>query len=183
MELILSDVEFNLNKSKNISYAKLDTAFNLSRSYREVFGNRKVGAIIFSPPYANSFDYFESYKLELVMGRFVKSIKDIKKYRNMAVRSFVNNSKEKIVEDYYIDLLAKEIEQVIPIKEAKTKRKDHRTRKVPKMIRSYFSDMEKIIAQCSEILEKDRRIYIVVDQSSYLGKIIPTDILLGYIAE
>lgn len=80
-------------------------------------------------------------------------------------------------------MLAEEIENAIPEKEILTGKRDSRTRKVPAMIKGYFSDMQDIILECSLSLPKGKRCYIVVDQSSYLGKIVPTDLLFGYIAE
>jgi len=146
-------------------------------------GSRKqIGTIIFSPPYPNSFDYFESYKLELVFGKFSDSIRGIKTFREQAVRSFIGGKVQKTC-DHYIDLFAEEIDKAIPLKEAETGKKDTRTRKVPNMIRGYFSDMKEIIRQCGLCLEKGKKVYIVVDQSAYVGVIVPTDLLLAYLAE
>ena len=153
----------------------------LDKNKRE---NKQLGLIIFSPPYANSFDYFESYKLELVFCDFADNITKINKFRHDAVRSFVKNNSCTIKNgDPYINMLADEIEKAIPEKEKLTGKKDSRTRKVPTMIKGYFSDMHEIIHECALSLPKGKRCYIVVDQSSYLGKIVPTDLLFGYIAE
>lgn len=51
------------------------------------------------------------------------------------------------------------------------------------MIRGYFSDMREIIKQCSLTLSSGKKTYIVVDQSAYCGKIVPTDLLLAYFGE
>ena len=51
----------------------------------------KVGLCIFSPPYANCFDYCEVYKLELWLGGFVNDYADFERYRSMAMRSHVNS--------------------------------------------------------------------------------------------
>ena len=153
----------------------------LDKNKRE---HKQLGLIIFSPPYANSFDYFESYKLELVFCDFADNITKINDYRHDAVRSFVKNNSCKIKnDDLYINMLAEEIEYAIPEKEKLTGKRDSRTRKVPAMIKGYFSDMHEIIQECALSLPKGKRCYIVVDQSSYLGKIVPTDLLFGYIAE
>ena len=153
----------------------------LNKNKRE---NKQLGLIIFSPPYANSFDYFESYKLELVFCDFAENIAKINNYRHDAVRSFVKNSNFSIKNnDIYINMLAEEIKNAIPEKEILTGKRDSRTRKVPAMIKGYFSDMQDIMQECSLSLPKGKRCYIVVDQSSYLGKIVPTDLLFGYIAE
>ncbi len=153
------------------------------QSYNSI-SNKTAGAIMFSPPYANSFDYFESYKLELRLGDYVDSITSLKEYRTQAVRSFVSGKTDKpLHENRFIDAMAKEIELAIPIKEALTGKRDARTRKVPAMIRGYFHDMRNILQQCALVLPKGKKCYIVVDQSAYLGKIVPSDLFLGYIAE
>ena len=43
--------------------------------------------------------------------------------------------------------------------------------------------MHEIIKQCGLCLEKGKKTYIVVDQSAYVGVIVPTDLLLAYLAE
>jgi len=161
-----------------------DSATNLYQIYKQYKGskNLKVGTIIFSPPYPNSFDYFESYKLELVFGDFAANIKGINDFRQQAVRSFIG-VKEQQESDKYINIIAEEIHKAIPEKEAKTGKKDSRTRKVPNMIKGYFSDMQEIIRQCGLCLEKGKKTYIVIDQSAYVGVIVPTDLLLAYLSE
>lgn len=160
------------------------SAMNLTDIYKKskVSLNKKVGTVIFSPPYPNSFDYFETYKLELVLGDFVKGIRDIKTLRNNAVRSFISVSNQSQTEKY-IDYIAEEIEFAIPIKEDLTGKKDVRTRKVPNMIKGYFDDMRTVIRSCHKLLNIGSKVYIVVDQSSYLGKIVPSDLMLAHLAE
>ena len=142
-----------------------------------------LGSIIYSPPYANSFDYFESYKLEIILGGFVDNMKEINNYRDKAIKSFIRKKEETISEFKFVNDIAEEIENTIPIKEAKTGKRDSRTRKVPQMIKGYFEDMAKVIIKSSKVLKKGKKCYIVVDQSSYLGKIVPTDLFLAYIGE
>jgi site-specific DNA-methyltransferase (adenine-specific) len=181
---ILSDLETTSCNLIGKGECIADSATNLYQIYKQYngSGNLKVGTIIFSPPYPNSFDYFESYKLELILGDFAASIKGINDFRQHAVRSFIG-AKEQQESDKYINIIAEEIQKAIPEKEAKTGKKDLRTRKVPNMIKGYFSDMQEIIRQCGLCLEKGKKIYIVIDQSSYVGIIVPTDLLLAYLAE
>jgi site-specific DNA-methyltransferase (adenine-specific) len=159
-----------------------NTAYHLHETYKKSFANKTAGAIIFSPPYANSFDYFESYKLELVFGDYACGIKGINELRKKAVRSFIGGATQDSC-NQYVDLIANEIENAIPEKEKETGKRDSRTRKVPNMIRGYFSDMREVIKQCSLTLQSGKRTYIVVDQSAYCGKIVPTDLLLAYFGE
>ena len=182
VNLILKDIIDVPQNSTRAGSVVFDTAYNLSSRFAELAGNEKAGAIIFSPPYANSFDYFESYKLELVMGDYAAGMKGIGALRKRAVRSFIGGQQQETC-DHIVDLIAKEIEEAIPAKEAEQGKPDQRTRKVPNMIRGYFSDMREVIRQCSLSLAPGKKTYIVVDQSAYLGKIVPTDLLLAYFGE
>lgn len=183
---MLHDIENSvlIEKRNVMGECKLGSAENLVSILSESNLSTKEfqKTIIFSPPYPNSFDYFESYKLELVIGDFAENITDISKFRKNAIRSFIGGKTQKGFNEY-LTLLVKEIENKIPEKELQTGKKDTRTRKVPSMLLGYFYDMIKVIEQCYEVLNKGERVYIVVDQSAYLGIIIPTDILLSYFSE
>lgn len=181
LNCIIQDIETTLITNSKNSTAILDTAENLKIEYGKIY-DKKAKCIIFSPPYANSFDYFESYKLEIVLCDFAKDMKEINKYRKKAISSFVGT--KKYTNEYTpIIKIAKEIENKIEWKENFTGKKDSRTRKVPNMLKGYFSDMENVISNCSDTLEKNGKAYIVVDQSSYIGKVVPTDLLLCDLAE
>ena len=91
--------EYEFRIKKMINELKLNNFKSESKIIDANFMNadienirNKVGLTIFSPPYANCFDYFEVYKLEMWMGRFVKDYKDFNKYRSKALRSHVNSS-------------------------------------------------------------------------------------------
>lgn len=180
---IVSDVKNVSSKFKGNSYVFAGTSLNLSSFCKKIQDENKkeIGSIIFSPPYANSFDYFESYKLELWLGGFLKDA-NINNYRSNAVRSFIGGEHEND-SDFYVSLLADEIEKAIPLKEKETGKKDARTRKVPQMIKGYFKDMENVVFECYKSLRDEGRCYIVIDQSSYLGKLVPSDLLVAYSAE
>ena len=142
-----------------------------------------AGTIIYSPPYPNSFDYFESYKMELYLGDFICDSKDLANLRGQAIHSFVRPNEQVKTVPEYISWMSQEIEISIPQKEQRTGNKDTRTRKVPAMVMGYFADMEEVIKQSSQVLSEGKACYIVVDQSAYLGKIVPTDLFLAKIAE
>ena len=182
VKLIINDISSIKPQQKIYGYCGYNTAYNLHSEYKSKFGDSLAGAIIFSPPYANSFDYFESYKLELIFGGFSDGMSGLNKLRKSAVRSFIGCATQ-TESDKYVDMIATEIEKSIPTKELETGKKDARTRKVPNMIRGYFSDMQEVLHQCYLALGHKRKTYIVVDQSAYCGKIVPTDLLLAYLAE
>lgn len=145
--------------------------------------NKSLGVIMYSPPYANSFDYFESYKMEVILADYAEDMKGIREYRQQAIESFIGRPDIRVETRDFVEWMSQEIENAIPEKETRTGRQDSRTRKVPKMIKGYFTDMEKVIAESSNVLETGKKCYIVVDQSAYLGKIVPTDLFLAAIAE
>ena len=145
--------------------------------------NRTLGAIMYSPPYANSFDYFESYKMEVILADYAQDMKDIGRYRQQAVESFVGRAGQRAEVRDFVRWMSEEIEAAIPEKEARTGKRDARTRKVPGMIKGYFTDMEHVIAESAKVLASGKKCYIVVDQSAYLGRIVPTDLFLAAIAE
>lgn len=146
-------------------------------------GGKKLGAIIFSPPYANSFDYFESYKMELLFGQLL-SPEDYQIHKKQQIRNYrICYGKELHSEYPVVEMLCNEIRTEIPKKEARTGKRDGRTRLMPNMLCGYFCDMGKVLEQLYAALDAGGNCYIVVDQSAYVGVIIPTDVILADIAE
>ena len=136
-----------------------------------------VSGIIFSPPYANSFDYTEIYKLELWFGEFVKSYEDLKVLRSQSLRSHLNgllkeqDADTSILPGYLNSLLA----------ELRTKKLWNK--RIPTMLELYYLDMFEVIKKSYNALEKDGFCSIVVGNSSYGGIVFPTDLILADYAE
>lgn len=135
-----------------------------------------VKGVIFSPPYANCFDYTEIYKVELWLGGFVNNYGDLKNLRNRGVRSHLNgyngDSSNKA-------LSVKELELLIATLE-KTRLWDKR---IPSMIKGYFSDMFTSLDQIYNALKPGGFCSIIVSNSAYSGVVVPTDLLLTRYAE
>lgn len=149
----------------------------------EVESGKKLGAIIFSPPYANAFDYYESYKMELLFGELYAP-DDYQKHKKEQIRNYrISYGKELHCDYPLVELLCKEINAAIPQKELITGKRDARTRLMPNMLRGYFTDMATVLEQLYAALDNNGSCYIVVDQSAYVGVIVPTDLLLADIAE
>lgn len=167
------------------SWIKTESAFQFAgciNEFETAIG-KKLGCVIFSPPYANSFDYFESYKLELLFGKLIEQEK-FNEYKKKLIRNFRICKKQDIDCDIDIaEAFCREIWQQILKKEKMTGKRDERTRLMPNMIRGYFIDMRRVLEQIYEALSKDKYCYIVVDQSAYVGVIIPTDVVLALLAE
>ena len=154
-----------------------------SKQFQVQTGGKKLGAIIFSPPYANSFDYFESYKMELLFGQLL-SPADYQIHKKQQIRNYrICYGKELHSEYPIVEMLCSEIRDEIPKKEARTGKRDGRTRLMPNMLCGYFCDMGKVLEQLYDALDVNGSCYIVVDQSAYVGVIVPTDVILAVLAE
>lgn len=165
----------DLKNDKTIYNTKL---FNNSSLYMSKFINKEsISGIIFSPPYANSFDYTEIYKLELWFGNFVNSYSDLKKLRSHSIHSHLNaNYSEKEFDE----------DQLIPIVNQLIKELDGKklwNKNIPLMLKSYYLDMFNILDQSYDLLEKEGFCAVIVGNSSYGGVIFPTDLILANYAE
>lgn len=162
-------------KNNNIVYnvdLYNDTCLNMKN-----IKDKAISGIIFSPPYANCFDYTEIYKLELWFGDFVKEYSDLKKLRLKSLRSHLNgvDLNTENVELKTIDFL----ENLIPMIEEK----ELWSKKIPSMLRCYFHDMFTLLEDCYRVLEDDGFCSIIVSNSAYGGIIVPTDLILADYAE
>ncbi len=186
---ILTDIIQDFQNSPlpdNYAYVKTASATDFSRTIKryEKTTDKKLGCVIFSPPYANSFDYFESYKLELLFGGLY-SIEEFNENKKKLIRNYRISNKYAITDSQIeiVEALCREIMSEVPKKEEKTGKRDGRTRLTPNMLRGYFMDMKKVLFEIYEALAPGGDCYIVVDQSAYVGVIIPTDIILALLGE
>lgn len=180
------ETEFKLtlsNIKNDIESSPIVNKENTSRIYHQSFididkNNELTGItydyLITSPPYANCFDYCAVYKMELWMGDFIKDYKDFKSLRKMAIRSHVNGSVDPKMDHEYplIKWISEEINKF-----------DLWDNKIPRMINGYFDDMTKSIKHFYSLMNDGGKVAIVVANSAYKGYIIPTDLMLAYIAE
>lgn len=135
-----------------------------------------LDVVIFSPPYANCFDYTKIYYLELWFGGFVKSKADQKDIRMKSIRSHVHATWP----DRNGGLNLHELHDVIlPV----IRGKKLWTTRIPSMLNGYFSDMAEALRQIFSCLKPGGNCAIVVSNSAYAGIVVPTDILLAKIAE
>lgn len=135
-----------------------------------------VDLVLFSPPYANCFDYTKIYYLELWFGKFVNSTKDQKDIRMKSLRSHCHATWPERYTDFHLHELN---DQILPL----LRKQKLWTNRIPDMLNGYFADMEEALRQIFGIKKKGGHCSIVVSNSAYVGIIIPTDIFLAMIAE
>jgi len=134
-----------------------------------LLGKRKFSSIVFSPPYANRFDYFESMKVELWFGGFVDSYEANNQLRKVSLRSHLGadlNRDHQSIEH---------LEQLISLMDqgASSWRMG-----VPDLLRGYFDDMRVTLKHCRNLLASGV-CSVVVGNSAFAGVIIPTDVLIA----
>lgn len=146
---------------------------SLKDDFKEI-RDKKIGIVIFSPPYANCFDYCEVYKMELWMGDFVQTYGDFKQYRDIAVRSHVNATFDHAVKhkNPKVDLIADTVSCF-----------NVWNKNIPDMIRGYFDDMTQIFEKLYASMVKGSKCFIVVANSGYRGILVPTDLLFADIGK
>lgn len=130
---------------------------------------RYFDSIVFSPPYANRFDYFESMKVELWFGGFVDSYQANKRLRKASLRSHLGADLSRACAplpplERLLDLMDRE---------ASSWRMG-----VPDLLRGYFDDMRIILEHCRKTLAGGS-CFVVVGNSAFAGVVIPTDVLLA----
>ena len=128
--------------------------------------------VVFSPPYCNCFNYFKIFKIELWMGGFVKSYRDIQILNRRAMRSHVETILERDG-DSPNELVDKFVELIDP--------SNLWDRRIPKAIRGYFIDMSHTLNEIFKILRPSGKCAIVVGNSAYGGIVVPTDALLAHL--
>ena len=132
--------------------------------------------VLFSPPYANCFDYTKIYYLELWFGEFVCSRDDQSSIRMKSIRSHCHATWPERYKHFSLDALNNKL---LPLLE----QQPLWTNKIPGMLNGYFADMEEVLKKIYDALKTGAQCMIVVSNSAYAGIVIPTDILLAQIAE
>lgn len=169
-----NNIYIDLNSENN--NVKCNIYNKSSLTMRDDLKRNSITGIIFSPPYANCFDYTEIYKLELWFGNFVNEYNDLKELRTKSLRSHLNSSLEDNDDSINKSEILKRLIEQLSEKEVWDK-------KIPIMLKNYFSDMFKIIDDSFYLLEKDGFCNIIVGNSAYGGIVFPTDLILSEYAK
>lgn len=136
----------------------------------ELLEEGSFDSVLFSPPYANRFDYFESQKVELWFGGFVESYGELTALRKRSLRSHLGAALDRPVTEL------PEVERLIDLIDPSSYAARVR---VPALLRGYFTDMAAILGACRRLLRPGGRCFVVVGNSAYGGVIIPTDSMIA----
>ena len=133
----------------------------------------EIQLTFYSPPYCNSFDYFEIHKVDLWLGDFIENKEEFRLLRNTGFRSNTNtlNHKSIIYRNEYLENLISLFDS------------DRLwNKRIPSVVRGYFDDTHILLEKLYHQTIKGGSVGIVVGNSAYSGVIIPSDVLIADIA-
>ena len=171
LEKFLEDIKSTKIKNKPIIFLGNNLDVLKQDNFKKKYKN-KIALCLFSPPYANCFDYTEVYKTELWFGDFVKEYKDLKDLRNKTLSSHLNKTFSKVS-------ILREITPFVNI----IKMKKLWSKKIIDMIINYFFEMNLLLSMFYKLLSKNGKCVIVVGNSAYGNIAIPTDDILRKLAK
>ena len=178
-QVFVENLKKSINDLKTVKIIKKPNIF-LGNNL-DILSNKKfifkyknsVSLCLFSPPYANCFDYTEVYKTELWFGDFIKDYKDLKVLRNQSMSSHLNKNLNKNIE------ILNEIKIIIE----KISAKKLWSKKIIDMLINYFNEMKLLLRLIYPLLNQNGKCVIVVGNSSYGNIAIPTDQIFEKIAK
>jgi hypothetical protein len=132
---------------------------------------RTCDASLFSPPYANRFDYFEAFKIELWMGNFVSSSEEMRQLRNRSIRNNLTVQTGKVRQ-------RADLEDILNLMDDSASSVRMGIRET---LRGYFEDISLLATNLRAVLKPGAKVLCVVGNSAYAGVLIPTDLLCATI--
>lgn len=128
--------------------------------------------VLTSPPYLNGTNYFRNTKIELWLMSFIKSEKDLRYFRDLCVTGGINDVSTK--SEYF---KFETVEQVAAELDITSK-----DRRIPTMVRHYFSDMFEVFKGIHKSLRPGGKCLMDIGDSKFYGVHVPTDKLLIEVA-
>ena len=165
--MMLNDIE---NYSVKLPYSETNVHTGDATRLSDILEEEKISSTIFSPPYANCFDYFEIFKVELWMGDFINSYARLKELRKGSFGSLWQVHPQRNSDIHELNELINLIEEKKPW-----------DKKIISMLTAYFVNMERVLSGIYNSLFAKGRCIIVVGNSAYSNVLIPTDLILAKI--
>lgn len=138
----------------------------------KIFPNKEdmeFDLVITSPPYANGTNYFRNSKLELLILDFIKTTDELSKFNLEAVTAGINNVTKNLPSPRDLPFVKSVIEDLS---------KNSYDKRIPKMVESYFSDLDIVLENTSNKLKENSYFYLDIGDSQFNGVHVPTDEIL-----
>ncbi len=129
--------------------------------------------VLTSPPYLNGTNYFRNTKIELWLLSFIESEADLRHFRDLCITGGINDvsKKESYTTFDSVEKVAAELDLA-----AKDKR-------IPTMVRHYFSDMFEVFKNIHKGLVPGGTCLMDIGDSKFYGVHVPTDKILIEVAK
>ncbi len=158
-----------------------------SRNFKSAIKpDKKIDAVITSPPYPNEKDYSRTTRLESVLLGFMKEKSDLRKHKKTFLRSntrgiYKDDSDDKwIKHNSRITQLAKGIEE----KRISLKKTSGFEKTYHRVVSLYFGGIARHLEELKSYLKPGAKLaYVVGDQASYLHIMIRTGEIIAEVAE
>jgi DNA modification methylase len=174
-EVLLLDIRTN-----QLNLPKVENGNNLyngdSREHIRFIPDNSVDLVITSPPYLNSRDYTDIYRLELWMLGYVTKFAEEKIIRKSALTSHVQVQLEH-KNSPNIPELNRFLRHLARMNGSLW------NKNIPNMVKGYFADMNQLLTDMHPKLRPGAMIYINVSNSAYVGQIIEVDTILAKMSE
>lgn len=137
---------------------------------------KSINLVITSPPYLNSRDYTDIYRLELWI---LDLIKDYEEMQNLRKRTLISHVQTQL-DDYQLinsPLLKRTVKKIDNQKD------NHWNPKITRMIKGYFRDMDFLFYNLREKMQDEKMIYFNIANSAYCNVEVRVDEIVAEIAE
>ena len=141
-------------------------------------GENMVDVVLTSPPYVNGTNYFRNTKIELWLTGFIESANDLRDLRDEAMAAGINCISKRGREAMKINSvenIATKIDAVVA--------EEEKDKRVPELVRRYFSDSLLWLENSYKLLKKGGIIILDIGDSYFYNVHVPADTLLLEIAE
>lgn len=173
-DVILEDLK-NIPLKKNDFHRPNNVIFGDAR--KEIKNIREeIDIVITSPPYLNSRDYTDIYRLELWMLGYISTYENERKIRKSALTSHVQIQLPLVSYP-----LVEELETAVTYLESD--KAILWNPNIPNMVRGYFNDIQNLLIDLKPKLSDNAKLYINVSNSAYSNHIIEVDVIIAKAAE
>ncbi|MEQ9265041.1 MAG: hypothetical protein RLN81_07475 [Balneolaceae bacterium] len=172
--VILIDIRTSMQENRITNF--LNVEFGDARDKIKEIEDNSLDLVITSPPYLNSRDYTDIYRLELWMLGYVTNFEQEKVIRKSALTSHVQVE----LKDYELldnRKLASFVSHLNNLNGSLW------NKNIPNMIKGYFSDMHELLLEINKKLRTGGKVYLNVSNSAYGNEICYVDEILFEIAE
>ena len=169
MQQDVLELEGHYRESTSVICDSIITASKLIPRYDNSFD-----IVITSPPYLNGTNYCRNTKLELWVLDYLESPKDLRELREQNVTAGINSTHMGNATKSRFPKVQKLVAKIS---------KNPYDRRIPVMVAAYFNEMESALANTHRFLKNNSYCLLVIGDSFFGDTHIPTDVILGNIAE